>query len=678
MKQSPREILDAAARTHVPDNLNLYPRIATQLERKTIMQTLRARPAFAILLALFFLAVLSGVVYAIGRFSGFIPGFGFTSDSSVVYTLVEPVEVAREDITLRVVQAVSDIQKFAVTIEQDGRPFQDAFAFPHARILLTDGSEMPLLYGSREDSNAGDVLITLEFDPLPPGTEQLTLQYEFVDKNGVALWRADLNLLLRPLRANEIIPAISSPESPLASQTYGGLTLVLENIAPASDKTILQVALRFEQPGTMLNSDWNVTLTGEDGAIYPLQQVMSDSNNQVKTYQTVPFKGGETLTLALTVFPDPHNLPLSVDYSPNSPAFTFDPGQNPQTGQTWQMDETLQAGEFSLRVTRAALTAPNTLTFTLHAGPSVTGVMFYSDKASGASGGVPTLDGMFTSEMTFDRVPAEPFDIHLMRVYYTVQGDWKITWQAPIAPQGVTIGGTATPVPTPALYASATPAFSDPQWLELTRLAQAFDAPFQQGPGWIHYITETETNPGAGKTYPPPYLTSEQWLEIDAEGYVTRTIWTDRDAIGNILQQAVTIGDYFVNFTTGDSGYLGGERYRFSAGSIVQDLNVAAQYNTAVAIEEVLCDGGAPCYLVTFLDTFDSPAQNPGEAQPFAGSGRQVWLDKQTGQMIRTRSFWRLQDGTERIDHTNTILLVEKVANPPKDILDILEKVIVP
>ena len=45
MNRSYREILDAAARPHVPDDINLFPRIAARLERKTFMQTLRARPA---------------------------------------------------------------------------------------------------------------------------------------------------------------------------------------------------------------------------------------------------------------------------------------------------------------------------------------------------------------------------------------------------------------------------------------------------------------------------------------------------------------------------------------------------------------------------------------------------------------------------------------------------------
>ena len=145
------------------------------------MQTLRARPVFAVLLVLLALALLTGAAYAIGRLSGFIPGFGFTSDSGAVFTLAEPVEISLDGVTLRSLQATSDLQKFTVTIEQIGRPAQATLTFAHAVILLSDGSEASFGQGYGEDPSANEVLTTLEFDPLPPGTQQLTLRYDLMD-----------------------------------------------------------------------------------------------------------------------------------------------------------------------------------------------------------------------------------------------------------------------------------------------------------------------------------------------------------------------------------------------------------------------------------------------------------------------------------------------------------------
>ena len=65
MKRSYRNILNSVARQRVPDEINLFPHIAAQLERKTFMQTLHARPAISIILLMLALSLLSGVVYAV-------------------------------------------------------------------------------------------------------------------------------------------------------------------------------------------------------------------------------------------------------------------------------------------------------------------------------------------------------------------------------------------------------------------------------------------------------------------------------------------------------------------------------------------------------------------------------------------------------------------------------------
>lgn len=649
--------------------------------RRTFMQTLRARPALAILLVILALALLTGAAYAIGRLSGYIPGFGFSQDTSAALTLLEPVEIAHEGITLRVTQAVSDSERFSVTVEQTGQvETASNFIHPSAVITLPNGRELEFRESSGgETETESRQIFTFIFAPLPPETRELTLRYEISERERGVLWQAELPLRLRPLGAEEVIPPpAQSPWQPISSESRAGLRLVLENVAAASDKTLLQVSLRFDQPNMALNSDWNVTLKDDQGRIYPLQFIESDSQNQSKTYQTVPFRGGERLTLSLTAFPDPNNLPLSQDFWEDAPAFTFDPGPNPQVGQTWTLNETLQAGGFTLNITQAALTAPGTLVFSTEAGPAVTGILFYCEQASGAGGDAPQSGGLVTSTQQFDSLPAAPFEIRLMRISYNAPGAWSLVWQAPAAPAGSLPRNTATPQPTLALYAPPTPAFSDPLWLELVRRTQAFDSPFQHGPGWIHSVTQTETFPRPGQTFPPPYIVTEQWMEIDEHGYVTRSVYTDRDVDGKLLQQSVTIGNYSLNLTTGEGGNGGGERYRFSSSALVQDFNAALETGATVTIEETPCGAGGPCYLITFLDTFSAPIQNPGETVSFSGTARQIWVEKDTGKPLQTRSLWRLADGSERADFTQTLLTLEKLPAPPPEVLDLLSRVILP
>ena len=51
--------------------------------RRTFMQTIRTRPMLVILLSILVLMAMTGVVYALGRLTGYIPGFGFTSDAEI-------------------------------------------------------------------------------------------------------------------------------------------------------------------------------------------------------------------------------------------------------------------------------------------------------------------------------------------------------------------------------------------------------------------------------------------------------------------------------------------------------------------------------------------------------------------------------------------------------------------
>ena len=678
MKPTPRELLDAAARTRVPDNLNLYPHLSRQLGRKTFMQTLHAKPALLILSVLLALALLTGVVYAVGRLAGFIPGFGFTGDSSTVYVLKEPSQVERDGMTIRVENAVSAEDKFWVSLSLHGNYAANQPVYPGATVILPDGTQIQFQAGQEDDQNPDPRKASYEFPVLPVGTDSLILRYEYFTTDGAVLWSVDVPVTLRPIRAEELIPAPEIQATTLQSQTHDGLTLVLNNVAPASDKTILQVSLRFDEPNTSLNTDWGITLIGEDGKIYPLTEVMSDSNNQSKTYETLPFRGGETLTLSLVAFPDAANLPMSVDFSLEQSTFAFDPGPNPQVGQSWKLDEQVQAGKYLVHVIGVKQVSPTELLFEFAPTPGVTGVMLYSPLASGAIGRPPAENSNYTAILMFEKIPAEPITVSVARVGYTARGRWQIQWQAPRAPDGVIVGPTNTPIPTAATFATPTIATSDPLVLEVQALGQKFDASFQKGPGWVHILKETEITPRQGQDFPPPYLTNEQWLELDANGYVIRSIWIDRDKNGDMIQQSVTIGNYWINLTTGDSGYNEASRYPFSTDMLTRDLLQAAQDQAQVTREEVPCEDGSPCLLVTLFDAFEQGVQNPGETETVIGMGRKTWVNLTTGQQVKVQAFSHLQDGSERIEITERTQMVEKVDRPPEEVLSIINGVVVP
>lgn len=99
--------LESIARRAVPENTNLWPRIAAQLdERESLMKALRARPLAAIPLALLILLSLSGMTYAAAAALGFIPGIGLVENTGGLRVLEQPVSATRDGVIVTVRQVL--------------------------------------------------------------------------------------------------------------------------------------------------------------------------------------------------------------------------------------------------------------------------------------------------------------------------------------------------------------------------------------------------------------------------------------------------------------------------------------------------------------------------------------------------------------------------------------------
>ncbi|MGV8024960.1 MAG: hypothetical protein AB2L18_00165 [Anaerolineaceae bacterium] len=649
-------------------------------KRRAMLQKLRAQPILAFFFAILTLLALTGIVYAVGRLTGFIPGFGFTAEGETVYVLAEPVESSAGGITLHVDQAVSGEDQFWVelTVEGEGLSEWD-FATPefsNAFVQQPDHEPVKEQGSGSSGITEDEAEMHFKFPALVDQPQEVTLLIE--DLYGQEDFT--LSLKLRPVEEGEVVPVPTEANIPQRSEIHEGVQLVLDNVAVDSEKTVFQVSLHIDQPHTGVIGSWNVTLSDEDGVLYPLNDItpeMIATTGEAHIYKTIPFDGTEKLVLTLVPFPPSDTLSMSMDFAVDSPSFIFDPGENPEIGQIWELNQALSAGNFDLKVIRVtAMTDETGLVFEIEPGPSVSAVMFYSsDPLVTGAGTAPVQSGNVTTVINLSGLPDHPIEIQLLRVYYQAKGTWQIHWQPPAAPLKDATAPTPTAVPTLFPLPTATPITDNPLLLEVKQLADKFDAPFQKGPGWVHVVQETAGD--SGQAYPPAYLKSERWYEIDKEGYVASMVWLDYNSDEQIIQQSATVGDYSVNFTTGNSGFNNGSRYRFSLDTLTQSLSNAAQSGTRVLRENSTCENGKPCLLITLQNNFASAVQNPGEEQAFSGSGQHVWIDLETGQQVKSQSFWLLENGDESFTSTQSIVLVEKMDTPPQKILDILSRVII-
>ena len=116
-----KDALENIAHRGVPENINFWPGIELQLNtRSSFMQTLRTRPVMAIVIVVLALLLLTGVVYAIGKSLGYIPGVGIVDQSVPLRVLAEPVVVKRDGLTVTVSQVVADSDHTFVAYAIDG------------------------------------------------------------------------------------------------------------------------------------------------------------------------------------------------------------------------------------------------------------------------------------------------------------------------------------------------------------------------------------------------------------------------------------------------------------------------------------------------------------------------------------------------------------------------------
>lgn len=630
------------------------------------MKTLHLRPAFAVLLAILALLLLSGVVYAIGRLTGFIPGFGFTSGD--VYVLDTPFEQNQNGITFKVENAVYDETRFWIELSVHGTLGD----YTQAYILSQNGEKIQAGYGSSISSESGVWHMTYVFPALRVPNEQITLLLENIGGQTIRG-----TFTLRPARADEVMPILSSSILPASGEARDGLTLELDNIAMSTDRTVLQVSLQFDNPNVSLAQPWEITMKDSDGHIYPLTDItpVTMDRSTTRIYETTALHGNEHLVLNLASFPPDGNISIMMDVSANPATFTFDPGDNPQAGQVWPLDQELQVGQFAIHLISARMASPTELVFEIEPVQNLTGVMLYSPFANGASGSQPIQDGYLAADLTFAQMPKAPIEIQVRSIYYTVSEPGQVEWQAPA--ETVLNFPTMTPAPSPTPLAISTPESQDPRLLEVQALIQKFNQSVIQGPAWVHVVYENiSENPPAGQTYPPAYYQDEEWYEIDVDGWVLRNLSTHRDSNGIVLQQAASVGTKGINLTTGD--VFENSPYRLSFDTLTQDMDSALQRAQMVLREETSCDDGSRCLLITVLDKFPQPIQNPGATVAFYGHGLRVWINMESGLQVKNQSFWQLKDGGEQAAFTQRVLLMENAVVPPDEVLDILTSIVFP
>ena len=440
----------------------------------------------------------------------------------------------------------------------------------------------------------------------------------------------------------------------------GGVILKLDDVQISSDRTVIQVSLRFNTPDISMAGDWNLTMTDSEGNIYPLINITPpDMDASVaRVYQTSPVQTGQRLILDLNSFPQNGQMPLLMDISATPGQFTFNPTAL-QVGESIALDEMIDANGYTLHLTEAQKVSDTELIFTFDRDGYLNGAVLSAPSASGSSSGF-LKNGTFTASLSFAEFPNKPFEVYLTGIYYNAFSPWSLEFQV-MDSMFTDLPAVASATP-PAEVAVPTFTSQDPLFLEVQSLSQKFNEAITQEAGWIHLVSATDTETmQEGQIYPPAYYQDEQWIEIDSEGWVTRSLTTQTDRARNILQQSISVGTHTMNLTTSEAMEF--PAYHLSLDWILVDLDYALTNDQVVQHEEIPCADDSPCLLISMSD---------------GAIVRRVWINVDTGQQVKIQTSQQMSDGTEKILYTQDFLSVERADNPPQDVLELFSKVLFP
>jgi hypothetical protein len=424
---------------------------------------------FALILALsaILLAIGPGRVLAqVQRMLGYLPGVGFV-DLERARVLPAPVQVQQGKVTLQVDEVLATPDKTLVVFSTQGIGAGD-LPWPNPAIGGDFAASLRLPDGSRLEARSWQLELAagkVEFPPIPASVDRISLEIPRLPlvPEGAAPenWQVELTLVpAKGLPPKGLFPAPYSPTA--AAVTAKGVSLEALQVAQGPEETGVLARLIWQDPAWQRVS-WNqATLSDDLGHIYWNMPGASNAGVAVLSApKGIPaptrpaFSDEQTLHLAplsLAARRATFSIP-EVSYEvPVQGSFAFDPGPDPKPGQTWSLDERLEAVGASLHLVGARLTenpAPNhergetrySLEFVFQvsqpAGRQLNS-MSWTASASGFTGQGGSSNGRdrFILSLNSDEIVHKPFRVNAESAFITLPGPWEVSWNLPGAPLG--------------------------------------------------------------------------------------------------------------------------------------------------------------------------------------------------------------------------------------------------
>jgi len=449
------DVLDAAAQRRVPDQVDLFPRIAAQARRAQSSKTFRPRKlALAVLFVLLAFAILvvsvPALAQAMGRWLGFIPGIGIIDTSAPLRVLAEPLTLTRDGVTLTVEEALLSADQTTITYSVAGVP---SSAYPRGEIVvscltlaylqLPDGTTLEISRGSG-GGFAPSYRVQLTYAAVPAEVNEATFILPCLDGtlpgSQPENWRLPLQFIPAP-PALTVMPVIELP----TATAMGGTASASSALELLSS---LDQVIELDNGYIFAGAFHTVTLPNGTTAYASDQSglTVSDATGAEITTQSAPepesaFSSTDNFPWAFQVEGKQFAWPLTITlesariYLPAQEAkFEFDTGPDPQEGQEWVLNKDFELGDVQVRVVSIQRSADG-YQFNLHTDQQIAGAGAWIEGFPGVGGGGGGDGHDFSSSSIYaGELPEGKLTIGVSILQVEIiQRPWSVSWQ----PEGV-------------------------------------------------------------------------------------------------------------------------------------------------------------------------------------------------------------------------------------------------
>lgn len=460
--RTPYQVVDEIAQMKIGSDIDLSSGIQAKIRKDNRLKMNTKRfitGAVAAMLVMVVLIVsIPGVAQAVRQLFGFVPGIGIVEQSGSLRILKEPVQSKQGETTVSIQQAMIDSEHTDVLYQVENITAEAVAQFNQLQdrchelpwLQLSDGTQLTGV------SVAGDSWFSgysrhMEFPALPASEYSAALVFSCLENTRVDAypkrWEIPLEFVAVPPETT-VFPIVDiSPSNDAAEAVFGEdssqdsvwgsqISLTLNEYIQTNENIILFGALNTNSAdfGVQYIDSDAIHLEDVDGNAIPLVEDSSLSDSHmVKTNEQ---------SLSLTYRSDgrynPGPASLTIDNAwiglNDTASFLFDPGENPQPGQKWDLNQSLNIAGYVILVKNVTLSdSGDGLSFTIEKPDDVSefSLMDFDH---------PLLPGGGTGSYGFtyrDGFPTGVINVTLTALSVKVEGPWKTTIDLPAFTDGV-------------------------------------------------------------------------------------------------------------------------------------------------------------------------------------------------------------------------------------------------